>query len=41
MQCAVVMANSDRKVEAHAFLNWLLTPQVQSRLPQMGLAAVK
>jgi molybdate transport system substrate-binding protein len=41
MQCAVVMAKSDRKAEAHAFLNWLLTPQVQARLPQMGLAAVK
>src|SRR5256885_1685358 len=39
MQCAIVMAKSDRKADAHAFLNWLLTPQVQARLPQMGLAA--
>jgi molybdate transport system substrate-binding protein len=41
MQCAVVIASSDRKAAAHAFLNWMLTPQVQARLPQMGLAAVK
>ena len=41
MQCAVVMAKSDRKADAHAFLDWLLTPPVQTRLPQMGLAAVK
>ena len=41
MQCAVVMAKSDRKADAHAFLDWMLTPQVQARLPQMGLAAVK
>ncbi|MBS1821163.1 MAG: molybdate ABC transporter substrate-binding protein [Acidobacteria bacterium] len=41
MQCAVVMAHSERKIPAHDFLDWLLTPQVQARLPQMGLAAVK
>jgi molybdate transport system substrate-binding protein len=41
MQCAVVMAQSDRRAVAHAFLDWLLSPQIQARLPQMGLAAVK
>lgn len=41
LQCAVVLAQSDRKAEAHAFLNWLLTPQVQASLPKMGLGPVK
>ncbi len=36
-QCAVVMAKSDRRAEAHAFLDWLLTPGVQAGLPKMGL----
>jgi molybdate transport system substrate-binding protein len=36
-QCAVVMAKSDRRAEAHAFLDWLLTPGVQVNLPKMGL----
>jgi len=40
VQCAVVMAKSNRKA-AHAFLDWLLTPQIQARLPEMGLASVK
>jgi len=40
-QCAVIMAKSDRKAEAHAFLDWLLTPAVQAKLSGMGLAAVK
>ncbi len=37
-QCAVVIARSPRKAEAHAFLNWLLTPAVQSSLKNFGLA---
>lgn len=41
VQCAVVMAKSDRKAVAHAFLDWLTSPAVQERLPQMGLAPVK
>ena len=41
MQCAVVMKNSERKTEAHAFLDWLLKPEVQSTLQQMGLAPVR
>ena len=36
-QCAVVMAKSDRRAAAHAFLDWLLTPGVQVNLPKMGL----
>jgi molybdate transport system substrate-binding protein len=41
LQCAVVLAKSDRKDEAHAFLNWLLTPDVQATLPKLGLGSVK
>jgi molybdate transport system substrate-binding protein len=41
VQCAVVMAKSDRRVEAHAFLDWLLTPAVQGDLEKLGLRAVK
>jgi molybdate transport system substrate-binding protein len=36
-QCAVVLAKSNRRPEAHAFLDWLLTPGVQAGLPTMGL----
>jgi molybdate transport system substrate-binding protein len=41
VQCAVVMTKSDRRVEAHAFLDWLLTPAVQGDLEKLGLRAVK
>ena len=41
IQCAVVMAKSERKAEAHAFLNWLLKPEVQTTLVPMGLEPVK
>jgi molybdate transport system substrate-binding protein len=40
-QCAVVMAKSQHKAEAHAFLDWLLTPEVQGNLRKLGLAPVK
>jgi molybdate transport system substrate-binding protein len=40
-QCAVVMAKSKRRAEAHAFLDWLLTPAVQGNLSKLGLAAVQ
>lgn len=40
-QCAVVMAKSPRRAEAHAFLNWLLTEPIQNSLPKFGLAPVK
>ncbi len=40
-QCAVIMKNSDRKADAHAFLDWLLTPAVQANWAKVGLAAVK
>ncbi len=38
LQCAVVMAKSDRKDAANAFLNWLLSPAIQSELKRFGLA---
>ena len=41
LQCAVIMKNSDRKAEAHAFLDWLLSPAVQENWSRLGLAAVK
>jgi molybdate transport system substrate-binding protein len=40
-QCAVIMKNSDRKADAHAFLDWLLSPAVQGNWSKVGLAAVK
>jgi len=40
-QCAVVMAKSDRKAEAHAFLDWLTSSAVQGNLTKLGLTAVK
>jgi molybdate transport system substrate-binding protein len=40
-QCAVVMKNSDHKADAHAFLDWLLSPAVQENWSKYGLAAVK
>ena len=40
-QCAVVMAKSERRTEAHAFLDWLLTPEVQGSLKTLGLRAVR
>ncbi len=41
LQYAVVMKNSDRKADAHAFLDWLLSSPVQENLPNLGLGAVK
>jgi len=41
LQYAVVMKNSDRRADAHAFLDWLLTPAVQENWSKLGLAAVK
>jgi molybdate transport system substrate-binding protein len=40
-QCAVIMKNSDRKADAHAFLDWLLSPAVQENWAKVGLAAVR
>jgi molybdate transport system substrate-binding protein len=36
-QCAVVMKKSGRRAEAHAFLDWIRSPEVQRNLPQYGL----
>ena len=41
VQYAVVMAKSERRAEAHTFLDWLLTPGVQESLEKLGLGAVK
>ena len=40
-QCAVVMKNSDRKADARAFLDWLLSPAVQENWAKVGLRAVR
>jgi molybdate transport system substrate-binding protein len=40
-QCAVIMAKSEKKAEAHIFLNWLLSPAVQGDLPKLGLSPVQ
>jgi molybdate transport system substrate-binding protein len=40
-QCAVIMAKSKQRPQAHAFLDWLLTPAVQGNMSRLGLAAVK
>jgi molybdate transport system substrate-binding protein len=36
-QCAVVMAKSEHRSDAHAFLDWLRSPGVQQNLPKYGL----
>lgn len=40
-QCGVVIAKSDRKAAAHAFLDWVLTPPVQGNLVKLGLTPVQ
>lgn len=40
-QCAVVLARSPHRTEAHAFLDWLLSPEIQAELPKLGLRAVE
>ena len=40
-QCAVVIAKSPNKTEAHAFLDWLRTSAVQDTLHNLGLAPVR
>lgn len=41
VQCAVVMVKSDRRAQAHAFLDWLLKPEIQALMGTMGLEPVK
>ena len=36
-QCAVVLTKSPQRTEAHAFLNWLLSAEVQASLQKFGL----
>lgn len=40
-QCAVVMSNSTHRAEAHAFLDWIRSPVVQSNLAKYGLESVQ
>ena len=40
-QCAVILAKSDKKAEAHIFMNWLLSPAIQGDLPKLGLSPVQ
>lgn len=40
-QCAVILSKSDRRTEAHAFLDWLLTTEIQADLPKVGLTPVR
>jgi molybdate transport system substrate-binding protein len=39
-QCAVVLRASDRRAEAHAFLDWLRSPGIQANLPKLGFRPV-
>ena len=41
LQCAVVLAKSDRKAAAHDFLQWMLSSEVQGKLRSFGLAPVQ
>ena len=36
-QCAVVMKKSAHRGEAHAFLDWLRSPEIQGNLQKFGL----
>jgi molybdate transport system substrate-binding protein len=40
-QCAVVIKNSAHNADAHAFLDWLLSPPIQKSLPTYGLDPVQ
>ena len=40
-QCGVVMRNSSRRAEAHAFLDWLRSPAIQQNLTKYGLDPVQ
>jgi len=40
-QTAVILARSDRRREAHAFLDWLLSSEIQGQLQNVGLEAVR
>lgn len=40
-QCGVVLARSEHRTEAHAFFDWLLSSDIQSELPKLGLNPVR
>jgi len=39
-QCAVVLVKSDKRPEAHAFLDWLTSNPIQQNLPDLGLEPI-
>jgi molybdenum ABC transporter, periplasmic molybdate-binding protein len=41
VQCAVVIAKSKMRADAHAFLDWILKPEIQALMGTMGLEPVK
>jgi molybdate transport system substrate-binding protein len=41
VQCAVVMAKSKMRPDAHAFLDWILKPEIQALMGTMGLEPVR
>lgn len=40
-QCAVIMKASQRRAEAHAFMDWLLSGEIQGQLQNVGLKSVR
>ena len=40
-QTAVVLSKSGHRAEAHAFLDWLLSSEIQGQLPNIGMEAVR
>lgn len=41
IQCAVVLGKSKMRADAHAFLDWMLKPEIQALMGTMGLEPVK
>ena len=40
-QCAVIMKASPRRAEAHAFMEWLLSSEIQGQMQNVGLKSVR
>ncbi len=40
-QTAVVLSKGGHRAEAHAFLDWLLSSEIQGQLPKIGMEAVR
>ncbi len=41
MQYGVVLQKSPNRSDAHAFMDWLTSPQIQDNLPKFGLTSVR